>query len=286
MGLGAAGTAAAIGVAGSAASAGGSILSSSNNASAAKQAASEQSASSAAALNQQAQQFAYSQGQELPYIQNGDNAQTVQNNLIGTYGSTVTPYFNQLANLGNGATAQQTLAQTPGYQFALNQGLAATSNAAAARGLGVSGAALKGAATFSTGLADNTYQQQYSDASNNLTQAQNTFSGLNNALAGEATLGGNVSVSAGTQAQNATTNTSNLLTGQGNSNAASTLAGANALAAGTTGVTNSLTGALANPAVTNYLAGLAGNGSQYNNSNGGDGAPQTAASGYGSFQTS
>ena len=282
MGLGAAGTAAAIGVAGSAASAGGSILSSSNNASAAKQAASEQSASSAAALNQQAQQFAYSQGQELPYIQNGDNAQTVQNNLIGTYGSTVTPYFNQLANLGNGATAQATLAQTPGYTFTLNQGLAATQNAAAARGLGVSGAALKGAASYATGLADNIYQQQYSDASNNLTQAQNSFSGLNNALAGEAALGGNVSVSAGSQGQAATTNSTNLLTGQGNSNAASTLAGANALAAGTTGVTNSLTGALANPAVTNYLAGLAGNGSQYNNSsaNGGDGLPQTAASGY------
>lgn len=52
------------------------------------------------------------------------------------------------------------LAQTPGYQFALEQGLRATANSATARGLGVSGAALKGASKFATGLADNTYMNQ------------------------------------------------------------------------------------------------------------------------------
>lgn len=56
---------------------------------------------------------------------------------------------------------QQELEQTPGYQFTRNQGLQAVQNSAAARGLGVSGAALKGAATFATGLADSTYQQQF-----------------------------------------------------------------------------------------------------------------------------
>ena len=44
------------------------------------------------------------------------------------------------------------------YNFTRTQGLKAVQNAAAARGLGVSGAALKGASSFATGLADNTYQ--------------------------------------------------------------------------------------------------------------------------------
>lgn len=56
---------------------------------------------------------------------------------------------------------QAELEQTPGYQFARSQGLQSVQNSAAARGLGVSGAAMKGAATFATGLADNTYQAQF-----------------------------------------------------------------------------------------------------------------------------
>ncbi len=50
------------------------------------------------------------------------------------------------------------LQKTPGYQFTQQQGLQATQNAMAAQGLGVSGAALKGAANYATGLAQNTYQ--------------------------------------------------------------------------------------------------------------------------------
>ena len=46
---------------------------------------------------------------------------------------------------------QATLEKTPGYQFNLYQGEKAVQNSAAARGLGESGAALKGAATLATG---------------------------------------------------------------------------------------------------------------------------------------
>lgn len=56
---------------------------------------------------------------------------------------------------------QATLESLPGYQFTKTQGLKAVQNSAAARGLGVSGAALKGAATFATGLADSTYTNQF-----------------------------------------------------------------------------------------------------------------------------
>lgn len=61
---------------------------------------------------------------------------------------------------GSPAEAQARMEGMPGYQFALSQGLKGVQNSAAARGLGVSGAALKGAATYATGLADQTYGNQ------------------------------------------------------------------------------------------------------------------------------
>lgn len=73
---------------------------------------------------------------------------------------------------------QATLEATPGYQFNQTQGLKAVQNSAAARGLGVSGAALKGAATFATGLADNTYQNQFNNENTNRTNAYNRLKGL------------------------------------------------------------------------------------------------------------
>lgn len=78
----------------------------------------------------------------------------------------------QLANLegANGPSAiQSTLQSLPGYQFANYQGLKSTQNSATARGLGVSGAADKGAAAYSTGLANEYYN-------NLLTGLQNTES--------------------------------------------------------------------------------------------------------------
>ncbi len=73
---------------------------------------------------------------------------------------------------------QATLEKTPGYQFNLTQGQRAVTNSAAARGLGSSGAALKGAATFATGLADSTYQNQFANAVTNQTNAYNRLKGL------------------------------------------------------------------------------------------------------------
>ncbi len=58
---------------------------------------------------------------------------------------------------GNSATMQKTLESLPGYQFTLGQGLKSVQNSAAARGLGSSGAALKGAANYATGLANSQY---------------------------------------------------------------------------------------------------------------------------------
>lgn len=72
------------------------------------------------------------------------------------------------------------LQQTPGWQFNYTQGLKATQNSAAARGLGVSGAALKGASTFATGLADSTYQNQFNNEQTNRGNAFNRLFGVVN----------------------------------------------------------------------------------------------------------
>jgi hypothetical protein len=66
---------------------------------------------------------------------------------------------------------QENLEKTPGYQFTKTQGLKATQNSVAARGLGVSGAALKGAAAFTTGLANQTYKDQFALENINRTNA-------------------------------------------------------------------------------------------------------------------
>lgn len=73
---------------------------------------------------------------------------------------------------------QATLEKTPGYDFTKTQGLKAVQNSAAARGLGVSGAALKGAATFTTGLANQTYKDQFALENTNRQNAYDRLMGL------------------------------------------------------------------------------------------------------------
>lgn len=126
---------------------------------------------------------------------------------------------------------QATLEKTPGYQFNLTQGLKSTQNSAAARGLGSSGAALKGAASYATGLADSTFQNQFNNANTNQTNAYNRLLQL-------AQLGESAASATGSYATQ---------TGQSIGN--NTIQGGNAQAAGLTGAANSL-----NNGVNNYLS--------------------------------
>lgn len=103
----------------------------------------------------------------------------------GTGGSTgaINQYEN-LLGLGSQGSAgiEQTLAGTPGYQFAKSQGLQATTNAASAMGLGLSGNTLQGLDTFSTGLADSTYQSAVGNAQNAVTIGQNAAAGTGSGI--------------------------------------------------------------------------------------------------------
>lgn len=103
-----------------------------------------------------------------------DKAAAAQEKRYGEIKGTLEPYMTaglgglegvqDLLGLGDGELGgqgiQEYLSSLPGYQFVREQGLMSTQNAYAAKGLGSSGAALKGAAEYSTGLANSTYQQQ------------------------------------------------------------------------------------------------------------------------------
>jgi hypothetical protein len=104
---------------------------------------------------------------------------------------------------------QTELEATPGYQFTLAQGLKATAGSAAARGLGVSGAALKGAAGYATGLANSTYkdqfnlaQQRFSDVLGLNTAQQSNITNQYSRASGLATLGENAGAQTGTVGAN------------------------------------------------------------------------------------
>lgn len=129
---------------------------------------------------------------------------------------------------------QATLEQTPGYEFNRTQGLKAVQNSAAARGLGVSGAALKGAATFATGLADSTYQNQFNNANINKTNAFNRLKSL-------VDTGENASAQTGTAGTAATNTTAGAQISGGNA----TAAGINGVGTGISNTANGIGGYLA-----------------------------------------
>lgn len=172
-------------------------------------------------------------------------ANTAANTALSTYGqtkATLSPFVqggtDALAQLkaNNYYTNpivmdQATLENTPGYQFTKTQGLKAVQNAAAARGLGVSGAALKGAANFATGLADSTYKTQFDIANTNQTNAYNRLKGL-------VDTGGNAAAGVGNIGQTAASTASNAQIGAGNAQAAA----ANATGGAITGFANNVGG--------------------------------------------
>lgn len=256
---------------GAAGAIGGALISSS----AAGNAAGQQAQSAANALGVQDATTIQNETNQAPFIIGGDAGLSLQPSQIAGYQPALAPYQNALAaampTVPQPMTQAQ-LEQTPGYQFQLQQGLMATQNAAAARGLGVSGAALKGAATYATGLADSNYQQQFANQqalfgnqqtlfSNANTQLQNQMNVLNNNFnqnASRIQVGENAATGSGTQGQAGATNSGNISVGLGNAQAASSIAQGNALSGGINSAANSVTQA-------NALSQLTGNGSIFGN---------------------
>lgn len=165
---------------------GGAVVGAAGTAIAGHQSSSATRDASNAAVQQQQQAVSQQAQLSQPYRDLGTSAIPTLQNLLGI----------------NGADPTASLRNTPGYQFTLNEGLNATKNAATASGLALSGNTLEALDRYSTGLADQTYQQQIGNFENVVGLGQA-------AAAGQAANIGN-----------AAANTSNILTNQGNTLAA------------------------------------------------------------------
>lgn len=202
-------------------------------------AAGKQADAAGRSADMSAEAAAQMRGDLAPYNQLGQQA---INPLWAAMGYNVDANGNAAVN-PNSVLQQQfqfdpsKLDQTPGYQFALQQGLKGTNNALASQGLGLSGAQAKGLSTFATGLADQTYGNQYNRAlstyNTNFSAAQNNVGNLQNLL----NTGQNSAAQTGQAGINAANNAGNYLTQQGN-----------AQAAGIAGI-----GQAANSGVNNYM---------------------------------
>jgi hypothetical protein len=260
---------------GFAAAAVGGIAAASISSSGAKDAAQTQSDAADRAAASQNVQWQQTQANLKPYM---DLGQSSINPLMSAMG-----YNGDGSRDGNNILQQQfqygqfnapTAAQaqaTPGYQFTQEQGLNAVQNSAAARGLGTSGAALKGAAGYATGLADSTYndvynralqaynanystqsgafQTNYNSAANNANRLQGLVSSGQNAAATNGSLG-----AANSAAQ------SNLLTGAANASASGIVGSSNAMSGAINGMGNN---AMMYGMMQNNAAKNTGNTQQY-----------------------
>lgn len=197
---------------------------------------SEQASSASNAQAIQAAQLAQNQANEAPFIQGGNAANVALQQILdfGPNGPNAIPGLQPGQALGQYGLpeslafnpTQAQLAATPGYQFDLSQGLQATQNSNAAQGRGISGAALKGAASYATGLANNTLTTQQGIFQQNL---QNVLGPLQN-------LSGVGQTAAAGYGSSSTTGASNV--------AQSAAAQGIAQSAGLTGAGNSLSNSL------------------------------------------
>jgi hypothetical protein len=140
----------AVNIIGSLVGAGATMAAASSAASATQNATNASIAEQNQALAQQAQLSA-------PYRALGQSAIPQLQSLLG-----LTPSGAPAAP----GAQQAALAATPGYQFALQQGLQSTQASANAMGLGLSGNTLTALDQYSTGLANQTYQQAVGNVEN------------------------------------------------------------------------------------------------------------------------
>lgn len=184
--------------------------------------------------------FAQAKGATQPFINAGtDSIGKLQDWINPNSNNNILSHLMRLVTPGADQSAE--LEQTPGYQFAEGQGTRAVNNQLAARGLGGSpGAVAKGAGSFVTGLAGNTWK----DVVDKLTQ---TFAAGGGALQNLVNTGAGAASSLFGGSSNFGNALSSVTTGLGN-----------AQAAAATGIGNAVGGFGGNITTAGYLQKLLG----------------------------
>lgn len=186
----------------------GSVVGGIEQSNAAGKAASAQRDAAAQANATQQGFFNQTQAELQPFVDTGTQASSKIGQLEGLNGASPSDIMATLQGL-------------PGYQFTNQQGLKSTQNQATARGLGLSGAALKGAATYSTGLANSTYGNYLSGLQATTNTGESAAAGVGQAATATGNEIGNNDIGAGKA-----TAAGDLLQGQANASIANSLGGA------------------------------------------------------------
>jgi hypothetical protein len=172
-----------------------------------------------------------------------DPATGFQTGAGGGYGS-LSQGWNQEFQAPTAAQA----AQTPGYQFALQQGQQALQNSAAAKGGLLSGNTAEALDQYSQGLADSNYQQTYNNALGQYQSAYNQFqnnqANTYNRLAGLAGTGQTAAGQLNSAGQSAAANIGNISQTAGQQIGQSAQNAGAATASGYAGVANALNGGI------------------------------------------
>jgi len=195
-----------------------------------------------------AQKEMYQQGRTdlQPYREGGVTAQNQLMQMLGIGGDTTAANYGKYSK----DFGMSDFTTDPGYQFRLEQGMKALNASAAARGMGVSGANIKGATEYGQNLGSQEYQNAFNRYQTNRTAQLAPLQGLY--AGGQAAAAGSAAA-----AQNLGTNLGNTYTGLGQGIAQADVAAGNAQASGylnqSNAVTNALNQGMSSYTMNNYL---------------------------------
>ena len=230
---------------GALASAGGGIASSVIGSKASNKAATQQAAGQQAGIDETRRQFDVSQANSQPFVEAGQQS----------IGSLMDALKSGKFGLGSAGAAPadfkaptlEEVQQTPGYQFAAQQGSKGILQASAAGGGGISGGTSKALQGYQTNLANTTYGDAFSRA---MQAYQSQLAGYGTRLAANqqefgqmfapAQLGARATADINQIGGNASSTIAQLMAGIGSSRAAGTMGGAASIANGVGGATNSI----------------------------------------------
>lgn len=236
------GTALAIGAA---ASAGAAVTTGVMGAKAAGKAADQQAAGQQSAIDETRRQFDVSQANSQPFVEAGQQSigslmDALKSGKFGMGSAGAAPADFKAPTL-------EEVQQTPGYQFAAQQGSKGILQASAAGGGGISGGTSKALQGYQTNLANTTYGDAFSRA---MQAYQSQLAGYGTRLAANqqefgqmfapAQLGAGATANINQIGSNASSNIAQLMAGIGSSNAAGTIGGATSIANGIGGATNNI----------------------------------------------